>query len=183
MSSTKTTIKYFDVMDYEKEAEYLSYMHRMGWKFSYVTLPGIYHFVKCTPARVQYQLDYNKDGAAHMDEYRRMFEDMGWEYLMDFVGYSYFRKPIEEDAEAEEIFCDDDSRWDMVKRIFRGRIVPLIVLFFLLLLPGFLRVLTQISDSGDITLAIIYGLLIVLYASIFVRFTIKYMAFKKKLGR
>ena len=28
-----------------------------------------------------YQIDYNKDGIAHKDEYVKIFSDCGWEYL------------------------------------------------------------------------------------------------------
>jgi len=42
---------------------------------------------------VVYQLDYNQEGRSHKEEYIQMFTDCGWEYLQDFVGYSYFRKP------------------------------------------------------------------------------------------
>ena len=40
-----------------------------------------------------YQLDYNQEGMKNQMEYVKMFEDCGWEYLLEFAGYSYFRKP------------------------------------------------------------------------------------------
>lgn len=49
--------------------------------------------MKCTPEDVVYQLDYNEEGLTHKDEYVQMFRDCGWEYIQDFGGYSYFRKP------------------------------------------------------------------------------------------
>lgn len=55
-----------------------------------------------------------------------MFRDCGWEYLQNFVGYSYFRKAASDmDGTEEEIFCDDASRLDMIKRVFSQRMVPL----------------------------------------------------------
>ena len=51
-------------------------------------------------------------------EYVRMFEDCGWEYLTEFDGYNYFRKPADKMQQEEEIFCDDISRLDMMNRIF-----------------------------------------------------------------
>ena len=48
-------------------------------------------------------------------EYVRMFEDCGWEYLTEFDGYNYFRKPADKMQQKEEIFCDDISRLDMMK--------------------------------------------------------------------
>ncbi len=34
-----------------------------------------------------------------------MFEDCGWEYLKEFAGYTYFRKPAEKMEKEENIFC------------------------------------------------------------------------------
>lgn len=185
MSSMKTELRFFDVMDYEKEADYLSRMHNRGWKFVHVSFPGFYHFVKCEPENVRYQLDYNQEGTAHLAEYTQMFADMGWEYLFDYMGYSYFRKRVAEDTADEGIFCDDESRWDMMKRIFRGRMIPLIVLFFLTILPTL--AIAVINRGGEhalpYQLVFYMGALFVLYLMIFVRFTVKYLAFKKKMGR
>ena len=47
-----------------------------------------------------------------------MFADCGWEYLQDFAGYSYFRKPVAEMKGEEAIFCDDASRLEMMRRVF-----------------------------------------------------------------
>ena len=55
---------------------------------------GMYYFEKCVPQDVVYQLDYNKEGLEHKDEYLKMFDDCGWEYLQDYAGYSYFRKAV-----------------------------------------------------------------------------------------
>ena len=48
--------------------------------------PGLYHFEKCEPEDVTYQLDYNPEGIAHKAEYIQMFLDCGWEYMQDFAG-------------------------------------------------------------------------------------------------
>ena len=72
------------------------------------------------------------------DEYLRMFDDCGWEYIQDYAGYSYFRKAVSKDGVAEEIFCDDESRFQMMQRVLKGRMLPLLVIFFATLLPQFL---------------------------------------------
>lgn len=128
MKKVKKEFRWFNIMEYEKEEKYLSKRHQEGWKFKRVTFPGIYTFERCEPEKVIYQLDYNKEGIKHQMEYVRMFEDCGWEYLTEFAGYNYFRKPADRMLQDEEIFCDDISRLDMVKRIFWGRVVPLIVI-------------------------------------------------------
>ena len=92
MKNNKTVYKYFSIPHYRKEEEYLSSMHEQGWRLTKVTFPGFYHFEKCEPESVSYRLDYNQEGIRNKDEYVKMFADCGWEYLFDFVGYSYFGK-------------------------------------------------------------------------------------------
>ena len=129
MKTKKTEIRFFSIPEWKKEEEYLREKHKMGWKFVRVAYPGIYYFEKCTPEDVVYQLDYNQEGIEGKGEYVQMFRDCGWEYLMDYAGYSYFRKPVAEMKQEEEIFCDNESRLEMIRRVFRGRIIPLIVIF------------------------------------------------------
>lgn len=179
MKDRKTEFHYFTIMDYEKEQEYLNKMHREGWKFTKVNLPGFYHFEKCEPEDVVYQLDYNQEGIAHKEEYMQMFRDCGWEYIMDFVGYSYFRKPASEMKEDEGIFCDDNSRLEMMDRVFRGRVIPLIIIFIAIIIP---QLFFQASMHGlGSFFFIVFVLLFILYAIIFVQFGIKYLNFKNNI--
>lgn len=174
--------KWFTVMDYEKEAEYLSDMHAKGWKLNRVKYLGTYYFEECEPAEYSYQLDYNQDAAKEKDEYIQMFADCGWEYIQDFVGYSYFRKPVEEGCEAEEIFCDDDSRIEMMKRVFRGRILPLIVIFMCLVINCFTYG-PRADYSFSVVMLVINILLMILYIGIFANFYRKYRAFMERMGK
>ena len=134
MKKLKKEIRWFSIMEYEKEENYLSKRHLEGWKFKSVTFPGLYTFERCEPEKIIYQLDYNKEGIKHQSEYVRMFEDCGWEYLTEFDGYNYFRKPADKMQQKEEIFCDDISRLDMMNRIFRGRVIPLILMILCILI-------------------------------------------------
>ena len=93
---TKKEYKYFSIFSYEKEQDYLREMHQHGWRFVKVTGFGVYHFEECEPADVIYQLDYNQEGLSHKTEYVQMFNDCGWEYIQDYAGYCYFRKPASE---------------------------------------------------------------------------------------
>ena len=175
---TKKEFRYFNIMEYEKEALYLQERHKQGWKFVKVTGLGVYHFVKCEPENVVYQLDYNQEGISAKQEYVQMFNDCGWEYLMDFMGYSYFRKPASEMKENESIFCDDDSRLEMMNRVFKGRLIPLIVIFFCILIP---QTIAQFSLNNIIFY--MFMVLIIIYLVIFINFAIKYVDYKKRLGK
>lgn len=135
MKDKKIDIKFFTIFQYQQEEKYLSSMHEMGWRLVKITFPCFYHFEKCQPERAAYRLDYNQEGIRNKTEYVQMFSDCGWKYLFDFVGYSYFYKEGAINPESEEIFCDDFSRLDMMKRVFKGRIIPLIIIFAGVVLP------------------------------------------------
>lgn len=82
----KKQLRIFTIAEGEKEEQYLQKRHRERWKFTKVSLPGLYHFEKCTPENVTYQLDYDEEGLKHKDEYVQMFKDCGREYIQDFGG-------------------------------------------------------------------------------------------------
>ena len=177
MKEIKRTCKWFDITEYEKEAEYLREMHIQGWKFLKFTIPSIYKFEKCEPEDVIYQLDYNKEGNEHKAEYLQMFSDCGWEYIGETVGYSYFRKPISAvNGDDEEIFCDESSRLAMMERVYKGRLTPLLVIFCACLLPQFVLNLTN-ERYG---LAAFMGGVLALYIVIFGYCTAHYYRKKNK---
>ncbi len=175
----KTEFRFFTIFQHEEEQEYLRAMHKDGWAFRYVSGLGMYHFAACEPADVVYQLDYNQEGRSHMDEYIQMFADCGWEYLQGFFGYSYFRKAADQMHGKEEIFCDDQSRLLMMQRVFKGRLLPLLVIFSALLIPQFVF---NMAESRYVT-ATFFGLLVGVYLAIFISFAIKYNRFKNRLSK
>ncbi|XCP83530.1 DUF2812 domain-containing protein [Roseburia hominis] len=166
MKDTKTEFRFFTVPEWKKEEEYLRQRHKSGWKFVRVTFPGMYHFEKCEPEDVIYQLDYNQEGLAHKEEYVQMFRDCGWEYLQDFVGYSYFKKSALEMNGEEEIFCDDASRLDMMKRVIKGRMLPLLIMFFLVILPN-IYIQSRIDSPINHVLTCVFIGLLVAYLTLF----------------
>lgn len=172
---TKKQFKIFTIFEYEKEQEYLRTMHKSGWKFVKVSGLCTYHFEECTPQDVVYQLDYNSEGLEHKEEYIRMFNDCGWEYLQDYVGYSYFRKPVSEDGVEDEIFCDDESRLQMIKRVYQGRMLPILIIFFSLLFPQFITNLITYHNYG---IAAFYGIIILFVITVFLSFVKSYRKYK-----
>jgi hypothetical protein len=174
---TKKQFKWFSIVEYEKEQDYLRDMHKAGWKFLQVKSFGMYYFEKCDAQDVVYQLDYNKEGLAQKAEYVQMFADCGWEYIQDYAGYSYFRKPVSEDGMADEIFCDEDSRLQMMERVLKGRMLPLLMLFFCCLLPQFIN---SLLIYHNYFLAAFLGGILVLYVAIFAMFAWKYRQYRNK---
>ncbi len=165
MADTRREFHYFLLPDYEKEEEFLREMHNDGWKFTHVTLPGIYHFEACEPEDVVYRIDFNPQTADKKREYIRMFEDYGWEYLQDLNEFSYFRKPADAENEAEnEIFSDNLSRLDMMKRVCAKRMIPVLVIF-LCNIPNIMNLSRLLSSEP--TLSPIEGILIGLVFGVF----------------
>lgn len=172
---TKKHFKWFTIFEYEKEQDYLREMHKSGWRFVKVKGLGMYYFEKCVPEDVVYQLDYNQDGLSHKDEYLKMFNDCGWEYIQDYAGYSYFRKAVAKDGVAEEIFCDEESRFQMMQRVLKGRMLPLLIIFFVTLLPQFL---INLLITNYYFIASFVGCVLVLYLVVFAECFVKYTQYK-----
>lgn len=183
MKDTKTVFKFFTIPEYQKEEQYLSDMHEKGWMLTGVTSFGFYHFKKCEPQQVSYRLDYNQEGVRNKDEYVQMFSDCGWEYLFDFVGYSYFRKAKGQGEDNEEIFCDDASRVDMMKRVFKGRVVPLIFIFFCMIVPQFIMNTIGYGSRGVVqkVLSGAFLFLALLYIGLFGMYGYQFYQYEKKL--
>ena len=149
-------------------------------KFVRVSGLGRYHFEKCEPEDVVYQLDYNQEGLSYKEEYVQMFKDCGWEYLQDFAGYSYFRKPASGMNGDEEIFCDDASRLQMMERVFKGKVLPLIILFSCVLIP---QLILTLFFRKNYVLAAVQGAIILLYITIFLWFAAKYRQYRNRIKK
>lgn len=183
MKMITTKLRFFSIMDYDKEAEFLRTMHQQGWKLAQVRFPGFYQFMKSEAEDVVYQLDYSEARNENKASYIQLFEDCGWEYVLDFMGYSYFRKPAQamDEFEQQEIFCDDESRLAMVKRIFRARVTPLVVLFLMIILPQIYTISQQ--NAAVSYLDLFYIGLFILYIVFFIRFVLKYIRFARQVRK
>lgn len=164
MWDQKTEFRLFTVPQWKQEEAYLRRQHQAGWKFTHVTGLGFYHFTACQPEDVVYQLDYPLENQGA--EYLQIFSDCGWEYIQTFWGYSYFRKPVSAMNGPEEIFGDDESRLDMIRRVIKRRLMPLLILFFCIVLPqAWLQ--GHFDHPANRVLALIFRAEIVLYLCLF----------------
>ena len=147
----KKEFKYFSIFNHEKEEEYLRSQHQHGWEFVKVTGIGMYHFQECEPEDVIYQLDYNQD------------TNNKEEYIQEYAQFSYFRKPVSEMVENERIFSDETSRLEMLERVYKGRLLPVLVIFSACLLPQFF---INISN-GRYFLGMMFGGVLAIYIVLF----------------
>ena len=166
----KKEFKYFTIFNHHAEEEYLRDMHGKGWRFTGVTGFGTYHFERCEPEDVVYQLDYSGRKRSEKNEYLKLFSDCGWEYINDFVGYSYFRKSASEMKENEGIFSDGDSEKEMLKRVYTRRSMSMVLIFSIQLLPIFVLSLIK----GRYLTSAIYGVIIGIYMAFFIACAVNY---------
>lgn len=173
-----TKFRFFTIPEYEKEQDWLRKEHNEGWEFYGVTFPGFYHFRKCEPKDVIYQLDYNPEGNQNKSSYIQIFQDCDWEYIADFMGYTYFRKPVEEMYYGEEeIFSDDASKLEMSRRVFKGRMLPMLIIFFSIIIPQLTMQLAHFIRP----IFYIYSTLFILYVVIFAWYGIQYWTLHRKV--
>lgn len=185
MKNKQLKSRFFSILQWKQEEEFLRQQHNNGWRFTKLNGLICYHFEKCEPEDVVYQLDYNPEGRTNKTEYVQMFEDCGWEYLQDYVGYSYFRKPVAEMDGSEEIFCDDSSRLDFMKRVFKSRIIPLIAIFFCIIIPQIVLqsyIGNKYGDMINIFMAGVFVALGILYLILFLVFAIQFWKYRKTIN-
>ena len=168
----KIVYRIFTIADYEREVLYFREMHAKGWKLrkvSYSILLFVvkYTFEKCQPEQVSYQLDFYPMEKSERSSYLQLFKDCGWEHIIDFNSFSYFRKAhseIESDAEFE-IYNDVAGKLDMVKRILIMRMLPILLLFSALLLVFLQSVSGGSSFSWEkFLIVVIHSVLLIVYA-------------------
>ena len=168
----KIVYRIFTIADYEREALYFREMHAKGWKlrkvsYSILLFAVKYTFEKCQPEQVSYQLDFYPMEKSERASYLQLFKDCGWEHIIDFNSFSYFRKAhseIESDAEFE-IYNDVAGKLDMVKRILIMRMLPILLLFSALLLVFLQSVSGGSSFSWEkFLIVVIHSVLLIVYA-------------------
>ena len=99
-----------------------------------------------------------------------MYADYGWEYMQDINEYSYFRKSAGNTDEGDtNIFSDEQSKLDMLKRIFMKKLVPLLAIFLLFIVCSAVSIaLGGIESSWNRGFIIFWSILFLIYLVIFV---------------
>lgn len=112
-----------------------------------------------------------------------MFSDCGWEYLQNYVGYSYFRKAASKmDGTEKEIFCDDASWLDMMKRGFTRRMLSLLIVFFLIIIPKIVMQ-SRINSPANHSMAVFFCIMPVIYLGMFISFAISFWKYYRSVHK
>ena len=182
MAETIREFHYWVLSEYEQEEEYLRRMHNQGWKLAQIDLPGFYTFERCQPEDVVYKLDFRSLRGEDKEAFLSMYREYGWEYLQDLNDYSYFRKSAANASPEDlEIFSDDESRLDMVKRILRWRMAPILIMGLLCLLPSLIRTFGEtVSNGWEIALLVLFVLLVLAWLYVMIRCLAGFCRLRKK---
>jgi hypothetical protein len=73
--ATRKEFKFFTITDFDKQAAYLTAMHRQGWELTKIVAGVVFHFEQVVPADVVYQLDFKGNGRRDKEEYYQLYRD------------------------------------------------------------------------------------------------------------
>ena len=128
---TKIECKVFFITDFNQQAQYLTEMHRKGWRLTKIRWSFFYHLEKCEPEDVAYQVDFKESKNKDRESYLRMYEDYGWEFVTSCQNFVFFRKAaVKGDL---EIYGDRESKLVFVKTIIQRRYLLSLGLYFILI--------------------------------------------------
>lgn len=177
MSAVKQMIRFFTIADYTEEERWLREQHLSGWKLVKMTPPCFYRFEACEPEDVIYRLDYNNRDCS--PEYMQMLSDYGWEYAGHCMGWIYLRKPASaiENENDGELFSDNTSRLDMVERIYKTRMLPIMVIFLCCVIPNAMRFV--FLDDHSLFFTVFWSIMFLCYTWLIVHCGIKQQKLKK----
>lgn len=170
MQKTVKKFKWFTIADYEKEEAYLTEMNKKGYRLKEISWSVIFTFDVTEPEEIVYRLDVKDPNDTDYNQYLLLFQDSGWEHIFDVMGWSYFRKSNLK--KQTEIYSDDESRMELVKKIFYTRLLPLLLLFTIIVIPSvydilrdnFSSVESQLSKFVSIFTLTVYVIYIIIVA-------------------
>ena len=179
MCDTIKRIRIFTIADFKEEEEWLTEMHRLGWKLSGMTPPCFFYFERCELEEGVYQLDFRNRREGDGAEYRQMFRDCGWEYVDSCMSFHYFRKPVSQMEGMEEIFSDNASRIDFMGRIWKWRMMPIFVILFGCILPQIYQGITKRIPMDAFFW--IFVMMLLLYLRLILHVGIKFFRMRRSL--
>lgn len=164
----KVVKKFFGLVDFLEEQEYLDKMHKDGWKLISHEGRNIYTFEKCKPMNYIYHLDYLKSEIKDEEAFVKMFTDCGWEYVLKYGTWYYFRKERSEADEKNCIMSDNISKIDMCKKVIGSQNIIAFPIYIIIFIWEFLIFFTDVlkPDSLIKLVSLILGL-ILLFATLY----------------
>ncbi len=173
----KKCTRFFTLTDYEKEEQWLREMANKGWMLNSVNV-WFYTFVRITPKDIVFKLDFQDTREEPEEEYLKMLEDYGWAYLTSVNNYRYLYKEATGDEAENELYSDNASKLDMLQRIVKCKVLPVMCIFLCCVVPGFIRVIE--GDYSSNGWNIFWIAMMLVYIFIFVKVGLGYGRLYKK---
>lgn len=176
----KRCCRLYSLTDYEQEEKWLREMANKGWMLKSAK-PIVYTFERADPQDIVFKLDFQSTRIQPDDDYMRMLEDYGWTYLTSLNNYRYLYKTASGNNDNDEIYTDNASKLEMLKRILRFRILPIMCVFFVCVIPNFVCVVNREFDS--VTMDVLWIVLLILYCFALAKVGIGYKRLYKKFSK
>jgi hypothetical protein len=164
--TTINQFKLFWAWQDEQEETWLREMAREGWHLESAKPFGQYTFTSGAPGDYAYRLDFQTSAQKDLGNYLKLFEDSGWEFVGDMMGWKYFRKPAKP-GEDPEIFTDNQSKIQKYQRLL-GYLVIFVPIWIILISSVFDREATGLFTFLTFLKLLSAGML-VLYSYIFIK--------------
>ena len=113
----RKVFKLFFVWQDKQEEKWLREMAQKGWLLKSYNV-FYYNFVKSEPKDYIYKLDYKSSSDKDMDEYLKIFDDMGWEHVEQYLGWHYFRSEAD-NVKIPDIYSDKTSEIHKYKGLLK----------------------------------------------------------------
>jgi hypothetical protein len=120
----KRIFKLFWAWQDDQECKWLESMAEEGWILKNYHLL-VYTFEKMEAKNYIYKTDFKSNQNRDLQEYITLFEDAGWEHVTQCVGWHYFRAEATK-VKVTDIYTDNNSKIEMLKRLLTILIIPLI---------------------------------------------------------
>ena len=181
MADTVTKIRFWTIADFKEEEVWLREMAQAGLHLKKMIVPCFYIFEVGEPRDVIYRLDFTNN--AEGKDYGRMLSEFGWENCGRCAGWIYWRRNADElaDEREGELFSDDESRLELVKKVIQKRMLPLMGIFLCCVVPNLLRAVDGELYGASGFFLWFFGIMFVLYLYIFIHCGGKLRRMKKEL--
>lgn len=174
MGKRKAVWKFLTVLQEEKEAKWLGEMSSQGWHLIHYA-PFRYLFEKGDPKNYIYKFDF-RWRIEDWDHYLSLYEEAGWEYILTFAAWRYFRCDPD-NVRVPEIFTDLESRVDKYTKLMRF----LGLVFIYLIVVSITIVFNPHNDhSYGLGLKWLYGILLGIYTYILAGLYLRIREIKSK---
>lgn len=162
----KKTLKWFWPWQDQKREEWLQQKSQEGWHLLSIGFGGLeFRFVQGEKQLYVYQIDFLQEKQKKMNEYLDIFENAGWEHVLSWNGWQYFRKRFEE-GENLQIYTDNQSKIQKYKRqiLYFSLFFPSYMIIFFARLERYPPWFAAILVGTFVTLGVYVGVSILMVA-------------------